>query len=312
MPGRLRTNFRSGNLAEHLGLLLLKGIAAVGDVPRAEDIGLDAVATLLRRDPDGNCYAEDGFVVQVKSASKNSMEYRDYQLKWFLAQSQPMFIGLVSMKDARISLYPTLFANQAVLALHAEQITIRFCKSDGPYPWAGGPANSATVWLGPPLLSWTLAEMDDAKWFASAYDILKRFLGIARREHELLSFGQCSKLVWSTNDKDSIRSSIGIMKGRPDNLHTVADQCRPGLNALLSHAMAMPEERSNSLMMSLLGVVASLRDLGVDIDESTSVLAQMSLLWQGKQAHEAGGKRKATKKTLQPTPRRTLRGTPRR
>ncbi len=29
MPGRLRSSFRSGNLAEHLGLLLLKGIAAV-------------------------------------------------------------------------------------------------------------------------------------------------------------------------------------------------------------------------------------------------------------------------------------------
>ena len=100
MPGRLPTNFRSGNLAEHLGLLLLKGVAAVADVPRTEDIGLDAVATLLRRDADGNCYAEDSFVVQFKSDSDTSMAYRAYQLSWFLAQSQPMFIGLVSRKDA--------------------------------------------------------------------------------------------------------------------------------------------------------------------------------------------------------------------
>ena len=54
MPSRLRTSFRSGNLAEQLGLLLLKGIAAVADVPRSEDVGVDAVATLLRRDPEGN------------------------------------------------------------------------------------------------------------------------------------------------------------------------------------------------------------------------------------------------------------------
>jgi len=39
MPGRLRTSFRSGNLAEQLGLLLLRGIAAVADVPRTEDVG---------------------------------------------------------------------------------------------------------------------------------------------------------------------------------------------------------------------------------------------------------------------------------
>ena len=70
MPGRLRTSFRSGNLTEHLGLLLLKGIAAVADVPRTEDVGLDAFATLLRRASDGHCYAEDGFVVQLKSYSE--------------------------------------------------------------------------------------------------------------------------------------------------------------------------------------------------------------------------------------------------
>jgi hypothetical protein len=294
MPGRLRTNFRSGNLAEHLGLLLLKGIAAVADVPRTEDVGLDAVATLLRRDADGNCYAEDGFVVQLKSDSETSMEYRDHQLRWLCAQSQPMFIGIVSRKDARISLYPTLHANHAVLALQAEQITMLFCKSEGPYPWAGGPGNSATVWLGPPLLSWTLTEMDDAPWLETAYDILRRFLGIARREYQLLSLGQCSELTWSTNDKDSIRSSrLRMMQGHPDNFHGVADQCMPGLNALLLHAMTMPEERGTPLMISLFGVVASLRDLGVDIDASTGALTKMFVALHFQQASEAGDEEKA-------------------
>jgi hypothetical protein len=225
------------------------------------------------------------------------MEYHDHELSWFLAQSQPMFIGLVSRKDARISLYSTLYANHAVLALHAEQITILFRKSEGPYPWAGGPENSATVWLGPPLLSWTLTEMDDAAWLVSAYDVLKRFLGIARREYQLLSFGQCSKLVWSTNDKDSIESMPGrMMTGHPDNFKTVAAQCMPGLNALLFSAMMMPEERRHPLMISLLGVVAGLRDLDVDIEESTAVLAKMSVLWQAQaqQASEADGEKNAT------------------
>src|SRR2546423_2198134 len=107
MPGRLRTSFRSGNLAEHLGLLLLKGIAAVADVPRTEDVGLDAVANLLRRASDGNCYAEDGFVVQLKSHSETSIEYCDHELSWLLGQSQPMFIGRVSLKHSGISLHPT-------------------------------------------------------------------------------------------------------------------------------------------------------------------------------------------------------------
>jgi len=53
---------------------MLNGIAAVADVPRPEGVGLDAVATLLRRDEDGDCYAEDSFVVQLKSDSETSMD----------------------------------------------------------------------------------------------------------------------------------------------------------------------------------------------------------------------------------------------
>lgn len=276
MPGRLRTNIRSGNLTEHLGLLLLKGIAAVADVPRTEDIGLDAVATLLRRDPDGNCYAEDGFVVQLKAESEASMEYRDHQLSWFLAQSQPMFIGLVSRKAARISLYSTVHANQAALALHVKRITMFFRKSEHPYPWAGADENSASVWLGPPLLSWTLADMDDATWLESAYDILKRFLEIVRREYQLLSVGQFSAIRWSTNDRGSIQLAPLGMKWCLNDFRAVADQYMPGLNALLSHAMMMPEQRGNQLMTSLLGVVASMRDLGVDVDALTCALTNAS------------------------------------
>src|SRR6266480_178580 len=148
MPGRLRTSFRSGNLAEHLGLLLLKGIADVADVPRTEDVGLDAVATLLRRASDGNCYAEDGFVVQLKSYSQTSIEYRDHELSWLLGQSQPMFIGRVSSDHSRISLCPTLRANQAALALDPRRMTIEFGRAEHsmePYQWTGSGTEAATV-----------------------------------------------------------------------------------------------------------------------------------------------------------------------
>ncbi len=273
MPGRLRSSYRSGNLAEDLGLLLLKGIAALAEVSRPEDVGLDAIASLLRRDPDGNCYAEDTFVVQLKSDSATALEYRNHELKWLVGQSQPMFIGLVSLNDSRISLYPTLYVNQAVLALNSKEITIRFGKSGIPSlcagvqtSWVGGPDHSATVWLGEPLLKWTLDELADPKWSTSAYEILKRYLGIARREYELLSFGQYSQLEWSTNDRNSIQSALMMMKGHPDDLPSLAEQCMPGLNALLLQASSMPEQSGNSLMIALICLVAALRDLGADID----------------------------------------------
>lgn len=266
MAGRLRKSYRDGNLSEHLGLLLLKGVAAVAEVPRTEDVGLDAVATLLRRDVDGNCYAEDGFVVQLKSSKTRPVEYRGHSLSWLIRQTQPMFIGLVSLSDSSIELYPTLHANQAVFACEAESVTLHFEKSKHPYPWAGKPEKSATVWLGEPLLKWTVADLTEKAVMEKAYQILKKFLSIARHEYELLSFGQCSDLSWTTNDLGSIQTSFRMIKGQPDDLKSLAEQCKPGLRSLLFHGLGLPEERRDKLMIPLLTLVVALRDLGVEVD----------------------------------------------
>jgi hypothetical protein len=274
MPGRIRTSFRSGNLSEHLGLLLLKGIAAVADVARPEDIGLDAIATLLRRDKDGNCYAEDSFLVQLKVASMTSIQYKGHELEWFVSQTQPLFIGLVSLAASQISLYPTLFVNHAVLSLHAKRVTIRFGASELPPffrgqkwgAWAGEADDGATVWLGAPLLRWTLSDLVDNEWPARTYETLKRFIAVARRELELLSFGQCSVLDWSTNDTQTITSQSGMMKGHHDDLASLAGRCAPCLHAIMLQAFSMPADSGNSLTLSLLKLAAALRDSGVEID----------------------------------------------
>jgi hypothetical protein len=274
MPGRLRASFRSGNLAEDLGLLLLKGVAAVAEVTRPEDVGLDAIATLLRRDKDGNCYAENSFLVQLKSATATCLEYKDHGLQWLVGHSQPMFIGLVSLAEGQISLYPTLFVNHAVFSLNAESVTVRFGRSAlSPFlrgqewsPWVGKPDHGAIVWLGEPILQWTLADLSDDAWGTRAYEILKKFLVVAQREIELLSFGQCSVLGWKTNDIESIRSQSGLMKSHPCELRSLADRSAPCRHSIMLHASSMRDESGQPLMVSLLALVVALRNIGADID----------------------------------------------
>lgn len=274
MPGRLQRDFRFGNLAEHLGVLLLKGIAAVADVPRPEDVGLDAIATLLRPDDDDNYYAEDSFVVQLKSASAKSIKYKGHELQWLIGQSQPMFIGLVSLDKSEISLYPTIHVNHAVLAMHAKWVTVKFGVSKQPAflrgqkwgPWKGEDSHGATVWLGDPLLRWTLANIAQTTWINTTFSTLKRFLTLARREIGLLALGQCSVLDWSTNDTDSITSQSGMMKGGPDDLGSIAQQCAPCLHALMTRAMASSDSAANALMLSLVTLAASLRKMGAEVD----------------------------------------------
>jgi len=274
MPGRLRSSFRSGNLAEDLGLLLLKGIAAVAEVTRTEDIGLDAIATLLRLDNDGNLYAEDSFVGQLKADSVTSIQYQDHELEWLIGQTQPMFIGLVSLDKSQISLYSTLFVNHAVLSLHAKKVAIRFGSSNlAPFfrgqkwlPWQSEAGDGVTVWLGAPVLQWTLRDLRDRDWAIRTYENLKRFITVARRELELLSFGQYSVLDWSTNDAESNTSEYGMMKGHPDDLASLADRCVPCLHAIVLQALSMPAKAGNPVMLSLLALAVALRDSGMEID----------------------------------------------
>lgn len=188
-----------------------------------------------------------------------------------------MFIGRVSLADARISLYPTIFVNQAVLALHAKKVTLRFGVSGLPgfqrgekwLPWAGvSGTDAAIVWLGAPLLQWTLGDLTDKNWPARTYKTLKRFLLFAQREHELLSFNHTSVLNWSTNDTDSIVSQSGFAKGSPDDLSLLAERCAPGLNALMLQAWSMRNESGNALMLALVNLAAALRNCGATIDPS--------------------------------------------
>ena len=122
------------------------------------------------------------------------------------------------------------------------------------------------MWLGEPILRWTLADLSDDAWGTRSYELLKKFLAVAQREIELLSFGQCSVLGWKTNDIESIRSQSGLMKGHPGDLRSLADRSAPCLHSIMLHAMSMRDESGQPLMASLLALAAALRDIGADID----------------------------------------------
>jgi hypothetical protein len=279
MPGRLRSSFRSGNLAEDFGLLLLKGIAAVAEVSRTEDVGLDAVASLLRKDGDGNCYAEDSFVVQLKTDSTASIEYRDHALKWLLGQTLPMFIGLVSLKDCRISLFPTINVNAAAFSLHAERLVIHFSRSDMP-PFIRGTTSAhwggENVWLGEPLLTWALADLRDPTW-DSAYRILKPFLPLARTALDVLSIGQSLVLKYSTNDVNSICTAPAAAKGSKGGLILIRDRIASTCNAIMLNSSDLDCGNGTSILKALVQLAEALRKEGVDIDPPNLFSAFLSM-----------------------------------
>lgn len=72
-----------------------------------------------------------------------------------------------------------------------------------------------------------------------------------------------------------------MMRGHPRDLHEIVERFKVPLNALLIQAMMLHGEHRGSLTHSLLGVVATLHELGVDIDPSTLALAKVESLGFG-------------------------------
>jgi hypothetical protein len=111
MAGRRGRNLRGGDLAEGIGIELLRGFAAVAPVPRTEDIGIDAVYMLLR--PAGQfLFAEDPFLVQIKAASVRTVEFHNDAYRWLLQLKIPMFLASVNLKAASVDLHTMQRANR--------------------------------------------------------------------------------------------------------------------------------------------------------------------------------------------------------
>jgi hypothetical protein len=106
VPGRLGRNLRIGHRAEELGIELLRAFCAVAPLPQAEDVGFDAIGTILRS--DGRfLIAEDSFCVQFKAKSVWEIVYDKAGYDWLRKLSLPLFIGSVEISLQEVALYAT-------------------------------------------------------------------------------------------------------------------------------------------------------------------------------------------------------------
>ena len=95
MPGRMDDNLRRGNNTENLGLHLLRAVGAVAPVPRDQDVGTDAIITLLNHDQGCRLVSGSSFFVQLKSSSVRKVAFSSSDLEWLHRLELPYFIRSV-------------------------------------------------------------------------------------------------------------------------------------------------------------------------------------------------------------------------
>ena len=236
-------------------MLLLKTLAAVAPVPRQDDFGIDAVATLLRKGHMDRCwYAEESFYVQFKSVGKRPIVYRDHEIGWLKGLQLPFFIGTVDKKASRLDLFPAHGLNELFVSLlQFNEVKVRMgTRGDKKRRFDD---HSLEIFLGPPLLSFAMGDVSEAKFAARAYRLLKDFLRLEQRNVATRHTRFVTHLSWTTNENVKITGSAHTLsKARQkEELHHACETIVPGLRLAEMYAEAVDDKELGKAIANLTG-----------------------------------------------------------
>jgi len=227
MPATKEKNLRSGDIAEQLGLVLLQSLVLTAPIPRTEDVGIDAVATLIKDYDSYNYLAEDSFFVQIKSSSITEIRLDEKQTKWLNALELPFFVGQVDRKKSEISLFcahrlshaliTNYERNELIIHLNDKNITDEIVEKD-----------DVNVHIGPPILKWDLNSLHENAFLDRAYNILKAHITIYKNNLETRRIGVATLLNWKTNQNPKVYGQVSTSsKGGNKDLEETYDLMMP-------------------------------------------------------------------------------------
>jgi hypothetical protein len=229
MPGVRDKNLRSGDLHEDLGLLLLKAVALVAPVPRQEDVGNDAFATLIRPEGGRRLIPDLSFLVQLKSSSVKSVKYvKPDEMAWLRQLEDPLFIGRVHLRRARIELFTTLRLHHILLEHGYDGVELLLDPA-AEFPTQG---NVRRANLGLPIHSWSLAEMKHPDFPANAYQVLRPHVYTLRLNLSLRGIQTQIMLQWETGKPPTDNGEMMNVKPGSDIANTLRNMA-PHVRRLL-------------------------------------------------------------------------------
>ncbi len=215
MAGTMDNNLRRAYIQEQLGVYLLRAVAAVAEVERPQDYGIDAIVTLLRPEDNRYLLARASFCVQLKSASVSNIVYKEDSLQWLKDLRTPMFIGSVDCDRMTLSLYT---CHRALLALsnwNYKELVVHLRESPSPActteNWlvekttnSNGTEKTAEVYLGPPVYELSPKKIDDVSVLTNFCDVLEPMISILHRNIQWQPIGYSERFKWDTGKPPKI------------------------------------------------------------------------------------------------------------
>lgn len=209
---------------------MLRKFCAAAAVPQTEDVGFDAVATLLRR--DGRFfYAEDTFCVQFKARSVREIVLERHEYDWFHALAMPLFVASVDLESQEIELYTT---HWLAGHLNAKDFTSAVMYLDPGKNSLEG--DCMRMGLGSPILRWTAQEAENAAFQTLAYNVLKQWNTI-----EYVNLGlrriRSKGMVWNWKTNEAPGEAYLAASSGPDELVGDLEAAMPYLMKIAVHLM---------------------------------------------------------------------------
>jgi hypothetical protein len=267
MPGSRDRNLRSGDLSEGFGLELLRQLAFVAPVPRPEDVGVDAVATLFRREGRA-LLAEDSFFVQIKTASVRTVVFEGDELNWLRMLKLPIFFLSVNVEQASLELRSIARAMEHPNFFDRRCIEMQFDRPTSAFPDITN--DKLVVWLGPPILQWKFSDAVEDGFQQMAYLVLKGWINVSMQCIGQLAIGMHRQINWETNRPPEISDAYAIMHGKKDLIDrlTVIRPYIQNLQVMMSMQLytSPASPHKDDLLRSIKTIYEFMRANGVDPD----------------------------------------------
>lgn len=241
MPTFRGKNLRSGDLAEQLGLLLMQNLALVAAVPRTEDVGIDAVVTLLE-DFDSNRFkASNGFYVQLKSSSVSHIEFIKEQVNWLFELELPFFVAGVDRKTCRIELYCCHALHEAFV-LDSKRAKLRLEFGSGIDVLDFIPCGEV-VNVGPPVFSWSMEDIHSKTDLRSSFNaVCKAHIEFYKQSAEWRRVGQVVTVRWRENEVPEQRGYKSMYRDIDGPVESAADIAIPYFVRLLDLCVSFGDD----------------------------------------------------------------------
>jgi hypothetical protein len=259
VPGMRDKNLRSGDLHEELGIFLLKAVALVAAVPRQEDVGHDAFATLIRPEGSRRLIPDLSLLVQLKAGSESSVRYETSDaVAWVSALDTPLFIGRVFLKHARIELFSTQRLHQIALEQAYQSIELLLDPADETPPTP----KVRRANLGPPVHAWSVADLTEPGFLARSFAVLRPHVENLRRNRQLRGIQSQTVLQWETGQPPTANGHMMLVSADSSIADTLRDMV-PHVRRLLMELQSRKRYADFPVMLAFMDVMTR---WGVDPD----------------------------------------------